>query len=136
MRAAGSGRDARPSRSSSDATGDSAGTAASSVQRAEAEPQQLLDVGAALAHEVGAGDAAVDDAVLHVLGHVGGRTSSTSTGALRHGNASARSPGCSGPSPASSSSATDGSRSRPFDRDRDPQAVCSLLPLPPVERQP
>ena len=42
------------------------------------------------------------------------RTSSTSTGAFRHGNASARSPGCSGPRPASSSSATAGSRSRPL----------------------
>ena len=40
--------------------------------RAEAEPQQLVDVDAALAHEVGAGDAAVDDAVADVLGHVGG----------------------------------------------------------------
>src|SRR5579862_4437273 len=43
------------------------------------------------------------------------RTSSASTGAFRHGNASARSPGVSGPSPASSRSAIAGSRSRPFD---------------------
>ena len=39
---------------------------------AEAERQQLLDSGAALAHEVLTGDAAVDDAVLHVLRDVGG----------------------------------------------------------------
>ena len=31
-----------------------------------------MHVGAALAHEIDAGDAAVDDAVLDVLGHVGG----------------------------------------------------------------
>ena len=42
------------------------------------------------------------------------RTSRTSTGAFRQGKASARSPGCSGPSPASSSSETDGSRRRPL----------------------
>ena len=52
--------------------GDSSGTAASRRARAEAEPEQLADLGAALAHEVGAGDAAVDDAVLDVLGDVGG----------------------------------------------------------------
>ena len=40
--------------------------------RAEAELEQLLDARAALAHEVLAGDAAVDDAVLHVLRDVGG----------------------------------------------------------------
>ena len=40
--------------------------------RAEAELEQLLDARAALAHEVLPGDAAVDDAVLHVLRHVGG----------------------------------------------------------------
>ena len=40
--------------------------------RAEAELQHLADPGAALADEVDAGDAAVDDAVLHVLGDVGG----------------------------------------------------------------
>ncbi len=38
---------------------------------AEAEGEQLLDVRAALADEVGTGDAAVDDAVLDVLGHIG-----------------------------------------------------------------
>ena len=38
---------------------------------AEAEGEQLLDVRAALADEIGAGDPAVDDAVLDVLGHVG-----------------------------------------------------------------
>ena len=40
--------------------------------RAEAEPRELADVGAALPHDVEAGDAAVDDAVLHVLGDVVG----------------------------------------------------------------
>ena len=40
--------------------------------RAEPELQQLGDACAALAHEVEPGDAAVDDAVLHVLGDVGG----------------------------------------------------------------
>ena len=39
--------------------------------RAEPELEQLLDAGAALADEVLPGDPAVDDAVLHVLGHVG-----------------------------------------------------------------
>ena len=34
---------------------------------AEAEREQLLDLGPALLHEVEAGDATVDDAVLHVL---------------------------------------------------------------------
>ena len=43
------------------------------------------------------------------------RTSSASTGAFRHGKASARSPGVSGPSPASCRSSIAGSRSRPFD---------------------
>ena len=38
--------------------------------RAEAEPHELCDVGAALAHDVEPGDAAVDDTVLHVLGNV------------------------------------------------------------------
>jgi len=38
--------------------------------RAEAELQQFDDVGAALAHDVEAGNAAVDNAVLHVLGDV------------------------------------------------------------------
>ena len=38
---------------------------------AEAELEQLLDPGPALADEVLAGDPAVDDAVLDVLGHVG-----------------------------------------------------------------
>jgi hypothetical protein len=38
---------------------------------AEAELQQLRDVGSALTHEVRASDAAVDDAVLDVLGHIG-----------------------------------------------------------------
>ena len=38
---------------------------------AEAELEQLLDARAALADEVLAGDAAVDDAVLHVLRDVG-----------------------------------------------------------------
>ena len=37
---------------------------------AEPQPQKLLDVSLSLAHEVGSGDAAVDDAVLHVLGDV------------------------------------------------------------------
>jgi hypothetical protein len=37
----------------------------------EAEPQQLGDVRSALAHEIRACDSAVDDAVLHPLGHVG-----------------------------------------------------------------
>ena len=40
--------------------------------RAEAEPQQLVDLDATFAHEVGAGDPAVDDAVADVLGNVGG----------------------------------------------------------------
>ena len=40
--------------------------------RAEAEWKHLAHVGAALAHEVDAGDPAIDDTVLHVLGHVGG----------------------------------------------------------------
>ena len=35
------------------------------------EPEQLVDVDAALADEVGPRDPAVDDAVLHVLGNVG-----------------------------------------------------------------
>jgi hypothetical protein len=39
--------------------------------RAETEPEELAHLRAALANEVGAGDAAVDDAVLHVLGNVG-----------------------------------------------------------------
>ena len=38
---------------------------------AEAERQQLGDRRAPLAHEIDAGDAAVDDTVLHVLRHVG-----------------------------------------------------------------
>ena len=38
---------------------------------AEAQLEQDLDLGAALAHEVDPGDAAVDDSVLDVLGHVG-----------------------------------------------------------------
>ena len=38
----------------------------------EAEPEELRDPGAALGDEVGAGDPAVDDAVLDVLGDVGG----------------------------------------------------------------
>ena len=43
-------------------------------ERAGAEPEteELGHRGAALLDEVGAGDPAVDDAVLHVLGHVGG----------------------------------------------------------------
>ncbi len=40
--------------------------------RAEAEPEQLRDPRPALEHEVGAGDAARDGAVLHVLGDVRG----------------------------------------------------------------
>ena len=44
------------------------------VDAARAEPQleQLLDARPALAHQILAGDAAIDDAVLHVLGDVGG----------------------------------------------------------------
>ena len=38
--------------------------------RAEPERQQLPHLGAALPHEVDAGDAAIDDTVLHVLRHV------------------------------------------------------------------
>ena len=38
--------------------------------RAETDPQQLAHARAALDHQVGAGDPAVDDAVLHVLGDV------------------------------------------------------------------
>ena len=53
-------------------TGDSSGTAASSRHEPKPSGSSSLHVGAALAHEVDAGDAAVDDAVLHVLGHVGG----------------------------------------------------------------
>ena len=63
------------------------------------------------------------------------RTSRTSTGALRQGKASARSPGCSGPSPASSSSETDGSRRRPLTG----TAIfrrSTLAAFVPVERQP
>ena len=41
------------------------------MQRAEAEPQQLVDVDAALFDEVEPGDAAVDGAVLDVLRDVG-----------------------------------------------------------------
>ena len=63
------------------------------------------------------------------------RTSSTSTGALRHGNASARSPGTSGPSPASSSSVTGGLAQPALGRDRDLQA-CVERRLLPVDRQP
>ena len=51
------------------------------------------------------------------------RTSSTSTGAFRQGNASARSPGSSGPRPASSSSAIDGLAQPALGRDGDLQAV-------------
>jgi hypothetical protein len=38
---------------------------------AEPEPKQLAHARAALAHEVDPGDPAIDDAVLHVLRHVG-----------------------------------------------------------------
>src|SRR5205085_11638716 len=40
--------------------------------RAETEPGELDDVGAAFTHDVETGDAAVDDAVLHVFGDVVG----------------------------------------------------------------
>ena len=53
-------------------TGDSCGHARLEPARAEAEAKHLVDVGAALAHQVEPGDPAVDDAVLDVLGNVGG----------------------------------------------------------------
>ena len=61
-----------PRRSSSDCAVDSVGTAASSEQAPKPSRSELDHVGAALAHDVEAGDAAVDDAVLHVLGDVVG----------------------------------------------------------------
>ena len=54
------------------------------------------------------------------------RTSNASTGAFRHGKASARSPGVSGPSPASCRSSIAGSRSRPFDGNGDSQDLDRL----------
>ena len=60
-----------PARSSSDSISASSGHRSLEPARAEAERQELADDGAALAHEVEAGDAAVDDAVLDVLGDVG-----------------------------------------------------------------
>ena len=62
---------AHPARSSSDRTGDSSGTAASSRHEPKPSGSSSLTSRAALANEVDAGDAAVDDAVLHVLGDVG-----------------------------------------------------------------
>ena len=61
-----------PRRSSSDLHGRLGRHRSLERARAEAEPHELGDVGAALAHDVEAGDAAVDDAVLHVLGDVVG----------------------------------------------------------------
>ena len=82
---------------------------------AEAEPQEFGHVRAALAHEVGAGDPAVDDAVLHVLGDVRGAHEQhvdRRVAARERERALARL--LRARDPASASSETDGSRNRPF----------------------
>ena len=61
-----------PARSASRLHGGLVGDGGLERARAEAEAEQLDDVGAALLDDVEPGDAAVDDAVLHVLGHVVG----------------------------------------------------------------
>ena len=62
------GRDGqRPRARRATVAGDSSGTAASSRHEPKPSGSSSLHLGAALAHEVDAGDAAVDDAVLHVL---------------------------------------------------------------------
>ena len=61
-----------PARSASDSHGGLGRDRSLERARAEAEAKQLDDVRAALLDDVEPGDAAIDDAVLHVLGHVVG----------------------------------------------------------------
>ncbi len=104
-----------PVRSSGEANADSSGTAASSVHAPK--PRRCSSVTFAPRSRTMSRPVMPQSTTPSCTysGMSSARTSSASTGALRHGNASARSPGVSGPRPASSSSAIAGSRNRPFD---------------------
>src|SRR5436190_12603715 len=104
-----------PASSSMPSSGDSSGTAASSVHAPK--PSRCSSETRAARSRTMSSPVMPQSTTPSCTysGMSSARTRSASTGALRHGNASARSPGASGPSPASSSSATAGSRSRPFE---------------------
>ena len=104
-----------PRRSSSDCTVDSVGTAASSEQAPK--PSRTSSATSAPRSRTMSRPVIPQSTTPSCTysGMSSARTSSASTGAFRHGNASARSPGVSGPSPASCSSSIAGSRRRPFE---------------------
>jgi translation initiation factor IF-2 len=104
-----------PARSASDRTVDSVGTAASSVHAPK--PRRSSSTTSAPLSSTMSSPVMPQSTTPSCTysGTSSARTRSASTGALRHGKASARSPGVSGPRPASWRSSIDGSRSRPFD---------------------
>ena len=89
--------------------------------RAEAERQQLAHVGAALAHEVDAGDAAIDDAVLHVLRHVGRAHEQDLDGRVAAGKGERPVAGLLGPEPGILEQVERRVAQPAFRRDGDPQ---------------
>ena len=104
-----------PRRSPSVRAGDSSGTAASSVQlpkpsrrtSSTSAPRSRTRSAPVMPHST--------TPSCTYSGMSSARTRRASTGALRHGNASARSPGVSGPRPASSRRAMAGSRNLPLE---------------------
>ena len=116
--------------------GDSLGTAASSVQAPKPSRSKLLDVGAPLADEVRARDAAVDDPVLHVLGDVRGADEQHVDRRVAAGEGERALAGLLRPEPRVLEQGDGRLAQPPLDRDGDRQAVARVPASPPVEHQP